>query len=260
MKVSISPGLQKTNDATFDRFFNFVQRHRLHSSKTNLRFYLNHLFKGVSFKGKSMLDIGAGSGLYSLYAAFRGARPVICLEPEVEGSSQGISHVLNEICSHFPEGTMIPLHDTFQDFDSGGRRFDIVLLNYSINHLDEQACINLRRSREAYDKYREIFTKLSKITNPGGKLIAADCSRYNFFSLLGLRNPMWPDIDWYKHQTPWYWARMLSNFGFINRKITWVPSKHFGTIGSLATRNPFASFFLKSLFILTMDREKDSLE
>jgi lipopolysaccharide exporter len=252
-------GSQKNHDETFKRFYDIAKKYRIRTSKTYLKFSLNHLFKDVCFEGKSVLDIGAGFGLHSLYAACGGARPIVCLEPEMEEDSRGAIKFLNELGSHFPEGTIIPLRNTFQNFDYGDQKFDIIISHYSINHLDEHACINLQRSAEAHDKYREIFAKLSKIMNPGGKLILVDCSRYNFYTLLGLRNPMWPEINWRKHQTPWVWARMLSKFGFVNRKITWIPSRYFGAIGSFLTGNLVGSFFLRSAFILTMDKEKDNL-
>jgi len=64
------------------RYFNIVNKEQLYSSQNNLRFYLKYLFEKISFDNKRMLDIGGGAGLFSFYAACKGATEVICLEPE----------------------------------------------------------------------------------------------------------------------------------------------------------------------------------
>ncbi len=74
--------------------------------------------------------------------------------------------------------------------------------------------------------YHEIFS----LSNKGTKLIVCDCSRYNFFALLKIRNPFSPTIEWHKHQSPELWAKLLKEAGFINPKIRW---SSFNTLGKL---------------------------
>src|SRR5262249_16285930 len=57
---------------------------------------LEWTFAGVELDGKTMLDIGAGRGQYSLYAAVRGAQ-VLALEPELEGSSSSAGDTLRRL-------------------------------------------------------------------------------------------------------------------------------------------------------------------
>lgn len=225
----------------------------LSSYKTNLRFYLDYLFQDVSFVGKSMLDVGGGSGLYSFYGAIMGAKEVICLEPEVEGSTKGVSDKFKQLSAGLSLSNVSLQPVRFQDFDAGDQTFDIILLHNSINHLDEEACIKLQYDDDARNRYKFIFQKLSKVAAPGAKLIIADCSRYNFFASLGIRNPFAPTIEWHKHQPPEFWSSILLNYGFMNPKVRWTSFSNLRRIGRLFG-NHFASYFLTSHFCLTMDR------
>ena len=84
-------------------YLNTIVKEGLYSSKSRLKFQMDMLFRGVDLKDKKVLDIGGGYGLFSLYAASRGAKKVICLEPEADGSSSGVTdrfHKLNKLLEY----------------------------------------------------------------------------------------------------------------------------------------------------------------
>jgi SAM-dependent methyltransferase len=218
---------------------------------------MNYVFNSMAFDGKTMLDIGGGRGLLSLYASCMGAKPVICLEPELKDSTSGVSRMLRRLCDALPKGNVIPRAVTFQEFDPFDQTFDIILLHNSINHLDEEACANLQISDAARSRYKLIFGKLSELAAPNAKLIICDCSRYNFFDFIRLRNPLAPTITWHIHQSPKYWSTMLCEFGFTNPKIRWMYFGGIPMLNRLSLYNRLASYFsyfLKSHFCLTMDK------
>jgi len=254
-------GTQMERNELFEKYLNIAVKEGMCRSKSNLTFYLNHLFKDIPFTGKSMIDIGGGSGLYTFYAAIMGAKHVICLEPEIEGSTKGTLEKFKKLSAKLSLSNLSLQPVRFQEFDAT-REFDIILLHNSINHLDEEACIKLWCDDEARRRYELIFQKLSKIAAPGAKIIITDCSRYNFFALLGIRNPFAPAIEWHKHQPPEFWSNMLSNYGFMNPKIRWgldveayfSSSGGLRRIGGLLFGNRFASYFSTSAFLLVMDR------
>lgn len=245
-----------------EKYLNIAVKEGLCRSKGYLASYLNYLFQGVSFTGRPMLDIGGGSGLYSFYAAIRGAKHIVCLEPEMEGSTKGTLEKFKQLSASLSLSNVSFQPVRFQEFDAGNQTFDIILLRASINHLDEKACIKLQYDDDARKRYRLIFQKLSEIAAPNAKLIITDCSRYNFFASLGVRNPFAPAIEWHKHQSPEFWSNMLSDYGFINPKILWGldVEAYFSSfsglqkISRLLFGNQFASYFLTSAFLLVMDR------
>jgi len=222
--------------------------------KGNLKFYLNFVFQDISFAGKSMLDVGGGSGFYSFYGAYMGARPVVCIEPELAGSTKIILDKSKQGLENLESNNVMLLPITFQELEPSDQTFDIILLHNSINHLDEEACIKLQHDDDARNKYKSIFQKLSKLSSSGAKLIICDCSPHNFFPLLHVTNPFAPSIEWEKHQSPGYWSSMLQEFGFFSPRIRWTSPDFLRVMGRLLLGNRFASYFLQSHFCLVMNK------
>ena len=239
----------------FDRYLTLVEQEGLVSSQGNWRFYLDYLFSGISFDAKATLDIGGGRGLFSFYAACMAADDVVCLEPDAAGSRSGNSEIFEKLRSELGMLDRVRLEpSTIQDFEGSDGTFDILLLHNSVNHLDEESCIRLQCDDCAVEAYKKIFKKLSKLGSRKAKLIATDCSRYNVFALLHLKNPFSPTIEWHKHQSPWYWAELLSEAGFRNPKIRWASFSRLRSPGKLLLGNRFASYLLHSQFCLTMEK------
>jgi len=244
-----------SEDELFNNYFNIIAHYDLipMNKKGDLKFYLNYLFSGVSFKDKSVLEIGGGNGLISLYGAFMGAKSVVLLEPESKGSTNGVLDKLDTFDNVFLQNRIKYKATTFQNFNPNNQIFDIIILHNSINHLDEEACINLMESNDAREIYGDMFKKLSELSAINAKLVIADCSRYNFWDFIGLVNPIASTIEWHKHQSPKYWSQMLYDFGFINPKIRWTSPKCFRELGRLFLGNRFVSYFTSSHFCLVMN-------
>lgn len=240
-----------------DKYFSLINQEGLYSPyKHNLRFYLTHQFKNISFDKKTVLDVGAGAGVFSFYAACMGAKEVICLEPEAAGLKPGMVEKFKKLQSGLPDLDQVKrVSITIQNFNPDDKKFDIILLHNSINHLDEEACIHLQHDIRAIEIYKMIFQKLGNLASNGAKLIITDCSRYNFFALCRIKNPFAPDIEWHKHQSPEYWAKLLFYAGFCNPKIQWISFSRLRSIGRLLLGNKFASYFLHSQFSLFMEKE-----
>jgi SAM-dependent methyltransferase len=241
-------------DTRLDRYFSLVVQEGLFSK--HLRRYLSFVFRSIEFEGRRMLEIGGGSGWISFYAACKGARKVVCLEPERQGSDAGVSRSFERLRRVLCGVDQVTLESvTVQDYEPANEKFDIVVLHNSINHLDEEACIRLRKDEQARNRYVSLFERIGRMTEKEGKLVVVDASRYNLFGCLGLRNPFVPEIEWDKHQSPKYWATLLSAAQFSNAQIRWMSFNRLGDVGEMLLANGWAAFLLHSYFCLTMVRK-----
>jgi SAM-dependent methyltransferase len=217
--------------------------------------FARQLFQDTDFHNKTMLEIGCGKGMLCLWAAAHGARHVVGLEPLADGAydsskcHQAFRSMAQQL--ELPQARILP--DTVQKFDCPSNYFDVVLSIASINHLDEKSCVALGKSQAAADEYRKIFRNIARMMKPGGKLIIIDAARHNFFGDLGLRNPMSPNIEWFKHRQPGYWAQLLGNCGFGDAKILWCAGKTMRHAG-ITNLPRFLSYFGQSIFRLELTR------
>ena len=147
---------------------------------------------------------------------------------------------------------MLPI--TFQEYIPDDKKFDIILLMNSINHLDEEACANLLWDEISRNKYIDLFHKLYDLATSGAYIIITDASRYNFFASLGMKNPFASSITWQLHQSPYYWAKLLQEAGFNSPQIRWKSYNRLGHIGRMFLANRVASYFLGTTFCLTMKK------
>jgi len=224
------------------------------STKGNLQFFMDSIFGEIDFNDKKVLEIGGGSGLVSFYAACRGAKHVVCLEPEGAGSSTAIIEKFRKLSSLLQLTNVVLKPITFQEFDPEGESFDIVILHNSINHLDENACINLLKDDASKIIYKTLISKIGAVSSKGAKLIVCDCSNYNFFALLKIRNPFSPSIEWHKHQAPEIWAMLFKEAGFDDPEIEWTSFNQLRSCGKALLGNRLMAYFITSHFCLTMTK------
>jgi SAM-dependent methyltransferase len=219
-------------------------------------YYLDYLLGAIDFDGRTVLDIGGGDGVISFYAAARGARRVVCLEPGADGSMPGVIKQFRRIADALRLTAVTLQAATFQNFRAADEKFDIVILHNSVNHLDETACINLRTDPEAARRYDELFAKLAMVTAAGGTVILADCSSENLFATLGMRNPFAPTIEWHKHQPPRIWREMLLRRGFEKPSVRWTSFSVLGAVGRLLMGNAAAGYLTTSHFVMTLRKAR----
>lgn len=243
-----------SNSSTLEKFLEICLQEKLCRSKEDLRFYLHYLFDGVDLKGKRVLDIGAGPGTYGLYAAIMGASDVVCLEPEDAGSRTGFIAKFNKIKADLGLQKIEMEAKTFQDYQSANKKFDLILLHHSINHLDEPACITLLDSAKSQKIYQGLFQELINLSAPGGSLLITDAARQNFYPAIHVKNPFVRTIEWHKHQQPETWVKHLSIAGFKQPKVSWTSPSQLREFGRFFFGNKLASYFLHSHFKLLMKK------
>jgi SAM-dependent methyltransferase len=236
------------------RFYQLIEQEQGARFAHALRWRVErYLLPNIDLKGKRFLDIGGGTGTYSLYAACSGAREVVCLEPEAAGSSSGMQATFQRRVQQLGLQNVVLVPTTFQAYQAEGT-FDILFCHNAINHLDEEATISLHRSPAAQKIYLEIFHKMFHLCAPGGYLIIADASRHSLYGWLRIRSPLTPTIEWHKHQPPQIWSRLLKRVGFRQVALRWRSPAFLGTIGQLLIGNRLVNFLLWAQFCLIMQK------
>jgi 2-polyprenyl-3-methyl-5-hydroxy-6-metoxy-1,4-benzoquinol methylase len=238
-------------------FYDLMVSRKMYSGKENLKFYLDNLFEHVDLAQKEVLDVGGGRGLLTFYTAVKGAKKAVCLEPEKEGSRDGMTQRYHDLRTAFPETLpveWVPL--TLQEYmqQANAGIYDVVIMHNSINHLNEEACIHLLNNEASYREYVTIFKNVGRLMKENGVLIVTDCSRKNFFNDVGVKNIFTPSIEWHKHQQPETWISLLKEAGFSNPTLKWLTPNKLRTPGRLVMGNYFMSYLTRSLFKVTMQK------
>ena len=236
-------------------YLRILKEEKIYERSGNLRFFLRYFFGSMDFRGRDVLEVGGGSGWLSFYAGCMGARRVDCLEPEYAGSSTEITELFLRIQRRLKLDSVKLIRNGILDFDVEGRTYDLIFLNNSINHLDEEACKTLHVDDRSRERYRVIMGKLSGLARKQATLIASDCSRYNLFAMLNLKNPVASSIEWAKHQPPEVWVALLTEAGFSSPRIRWSSFNSLRWPGRVLLGNRLISFLLASEFRLTMIRD-----
>jgi SAM-dependent methyltransferase len=215
----------------------------------------NTIFDRVLLDGATVLDVGCGDGRMGMWAATHGARRVVGLEPEIQGSSGGMQKAFRCLAREAAIEDRVELVTTrLQDYDPGTERFDVLLLAASINHLDEPACMRLDFDEDARQTFRRHFRHLADLAAPGAALVVTDVDRRNVFSTLRVTNPFSPTIEWEKHQSPFLWARLLNDVGFESPDVKWSTFNTLRRPGQRLLDNYFAAYLTISAFRLHMRR------
>lgn len=189
----------------------------------------------------------------SFFAAASGARPVICLEPSEAGSNPAMDESFMRYSAGLGEDVRL-VRERFQDLSDADSKYDILLINSAINHLDEEACRRLPEDQEARARYREIFSQLADLTNLGGDLIIADAARKNAWGAAKLRSPFAPSIDWSVHAQPSTWVELAEAAGFTDPRVRWRSNNRLGAVGQKFFGNPVGAWLTNSMFVLHMRR------
>jgi SAM-dependent methyltransferase len=189
------------------------------TKKRDLNAYFSSYFFDLSFEGKRILDVGSGNGILSFYMLLCQAKSVICMEPWGDGNPTNSKKQFDLLMKKVNMKNIEHADTEFMDFKTG-EKFDFILLSNSINHLDENAVVQLHKERSSRDKYLLIIKRIYNLLDNEGFVLISDCSRSNFFgTFLKIKNPFAQGIEWQKHQNVNTWKKLFEEVGFTTENI-----------------------------------------
>ncbi|MFN3196804.1 MAG: class I SAM-dependent methyltransferase [Bradymonadia bacterium] len=214
-------------------------------------------FHDLPLKGRRVLDIGAGSGVFSLWMKeVCGAAEVVAVEPgEGVGTTAGVdeaSHALFER-SGIPGLRLVSAR--IQDFVPD-EPFDVIVSINSINHVDE-VTHRLDRESDARDRFITLFRQLHDMLVVGGDLMVTDADRYcleRYTARLGLPRLFTPTIDYDLHQKAETWAELAEMGGFGDFHIRGVASSSLEPRLGPWRDNRIAAFLTTGVFLMRARR------
>ena len=248
--------MDRSKNAALEDYISLGRRKGLWRRGTGFRHYCRYqLFPSLNLRGKRILEIGAGDGRYSLWAAVQGAREVVALEPTLAGSDESSSvATFRSLVDSLKQRNVSICEQTFQQYAGSPGSCDLILSHYSINHLHEQHCISLRTDPQAREYYVGLFRRMYTLLARGGTIIIVDCSDRSAYSDIGVRHPLSPTIEWFKHHPPDVWITLLTDAGFTSPRLTWIYDNRLLHVGRLF-RNKAAAYFYTSMFRIEMRKD-----
>ncbi|TWU54485.1 Methyltransferase domain protein [Rubripirellula tenax] len=224
-----------------------------HENPTGYRRYLSQLFGDTNLNDKRILEIGSGKGLISLHCGLSGAKHVISVEPEMEGSTSGVIAIQNERIKLLSLENVELRQEDFNSLDIAEGSVDLIVMIAVLNHLYETPQ-NASRDKDAFDKYVAIAEKLHTLLDEGGAIIATDACRYCLWTQL--RRIGWPrkwcltqrTIDWRIHQQPAVWEKIFRAAGFSRFEVKYPVPNRLRHLEPLIN-NPVGNFAVMGEFI-----------
>lgn len=239
--------IDEQRSAQFDRLLGELD---LYTTRRRLDFKMSWFLRDVDLRGRRVLDIGSGRGTFGVWCLLNGARELTAIEPEAAGSETTAAAVFRRVVSELDLDARVRLHRVpFQQYDAPDGSVDLIFCHYAINHLDEEACVSLHASVEAWARYVELLRRCHRLLADGGTMVVSDCARRNFWPLVGLGGIPGRSVEWDKHQQPALWCRLFEDAGFRIARSTWTPPYPLRRLGPFA-RSGALAWFLNSNFTI----------
>ena len=213
-------------------------------------FHAEEQLNGVSLSDKKILEVGCGSGVFSLYMALCGkAKQVVALD-EAKGrgaETQAFTQLQTIVQNHnIPNLTVVK--SSIYDYAVPENSFDVIVANSSLHHAIRPFGY-LFKNEQAQQAALSTFKLLHSLLNGNGRIVLREMSRINFWRFLPYKWKM-SHIDWSGHATLQEWLWIMKKTGSQNIHSDFLTPFFLRKWPSFIMRNQFANFFFSSSFYL----------
>ena len=220
-------------------------------------YQISQLKEFVSFKNKSILDIGCGNGEFLIMCSLlENVSHCVGLDSGMgKGSSVDIFNIFKSRIDTLGIKNIDSIQKDIFEYDFPKGEFDIVTANYSLHHI-ELTCNNLLKCAESRQKMGILFKKVYNSLKANGIFVIKEVSRYNFArylqfygKLVGTKN-----IDWLSKHTPGEYTEILASSNFGNIKVKYLVPYIFRKLNlhkfHFFLSNAVTSFFFHSAYYI----------
>jgi cyclopropane fatty-acyl-phospholipid synthase-like methyltransferase len=214
------------------------------------RKFLNHAeeqFRGIDLCGKSILEIGCGKGLISLWLALvKDVQDIVAIdEYEGVGEDKDNYRFFEEVIEN--NGLNIELIKMdFWNNNFKSDSFDIIVTNYALHHMVRTgkyiASDGLTR-----EQWIALFSEIRRILKKQGVMILKEVTRFNLWRFLPLRFRF---MDWEIHPTKKEFIYVIEEAGFENISVRNVVNHKLRYFSNVIKDSPAFSFFVNPDFYL----------
>jgi SAM-dependent methyltransferase len=210
-------------------------------------YHLQEQFRGMDLTNRSVVEIGCGDGLVSLWLALvKNVQNIVAIdEYEGVGEDKDNYRFFKEVIEK--NGVNIELIKMdFLENNFKPCSFDLVFANYALHHIVRtEKCIS--NDAETRNHWIALFSEIRRILKKDGVLIIKEVTRFNVWRFLPLRFGF---MDWKIHPAKKEFAYVIQKAGFKNITLRNVVNYKLRYFSNLMEGNPFFSFFVSPDFYL----------
>jgi len=210
MEFEYKYGLVASNHFIFKRICDYI-------SFENTDSFLHEMevmFMKLNYTNKTVLDIGCGNGLMSIYLSLKYPDVKIDAidENKGRGAKRDILLSLDEIIIRFKLENINVIDVNYWDHD---KKYDLIVARHSLHHIPHLIEPNndILIIEDNCRQYIKLFNKLFNNLNRGGELIFSDVVRNNIFTWMPQRLAFkFRNVRWGTKPTFKEWIRFIRKY------------------------------------------------
>ncbi len=219
-------------------------------------FHANEQLSGACIANKTILEIGCGSGAFSLYMALCGkAKKIIALdEAKGNGFDPKAFKQLQTIIRNHNIQNLTTVESSLHDYVAPENSFDLIVGNSALHHAIRPFGYLFKNEKSKHASLTT-FKQLYALLKNNGMIVLREMSRINFWRFLPYKWKM-GHIDWKTHATLGEWLWVMKKTGFYDTHHAFLTPFFLRKWPSFIIRSQFANFFFSSSFYLYGQRSQ----